>query len=63
MNKINYQIKYIEYLLRKCRTKEANLKSPHQFGTQNSAVCGICLLLKQVRSSLCIHALKQAMRV
>nr|VXZ83875.1 Uncharacterised protein [Klebsiella pneumoniae] len=43
--------------------KEANLKSPHQFGTQNSAVCGICLLLKQVRSSLCIHALKQAMRV
>lgn len=43
--------------------KRGKLKITHQFGTQNSAVCGICLLLKQVRSSLCIHALKQAMRV
>lgn len=43
--------------------KRGKLKITHQFGTQNSAVCGICLLLKRVRSSLCIHALKQAMRV
>lgn len=43
--------------------KRGKLKITPSIWDAKLAVCGICLLLKQVRSSLCIHALKQAMRV